>query len=105
MRWLVLWAVLLGTFARAQVPDAGLPDAAVGEGGADRDNEENDRGGFCAGDRDCQGAMGCVQGRCQPRPVVEVGCAVLPAAPLWALLLLGLSARRCPARRGTPRAR
>ncbi len=76
------------------LPDAGLPDASVGEGGADRDNEENDQGGPCRSASDCQGAFTCENGRCVPTQVVDASCGVAPGG-----LLLWLAAL-CFRRRG-----
>lgn len=68
-------------------PDAGLPDASVGQGGADQGSEENDPNGACRSDRDCFGATGCVNGVCQPRPVTDLGCSSAPVVGLLPLLV------------------
>ena len=47
--------------------DASLPDASVGEGGADRDNPEQQDGRpvvYCRLDHDCDKGFNCVNGRC-----------------------------------------
>lgn len=83
------FALVTSAVATAQeLPDAGLPDASVGEGGADRDTEEADMGGGpCLNANECTMAFACVNGRCVPAPVQDVGCS---AAPVSALLLAGL---------------
>ncbi len=50
-------------------PDASLPDASVGSGGADRDNpEQDDNAGrvptACSTDKDCERGFSCDQGAC-----------------------------------------
>lgn len=68
----LLWAAPV---ALAQdLPDASLPDASVGQGGADRDTEENEMGGPCLDSRDCEGGFTCQDGRCVPGGVKKVGC-------------------------------
>jgi hypothetical protein len=56
------------------LPDAALPDASVGQGGAEQGSEENDMGGPCMDTRDCQGAFVCQAGRCVPTGVKKAGC-------------------------------
>lgn len=60
------------------LPDAGLPDASVGQGGADQGSEENDPNGPCKTDRDCLGATACVNGSCKPTTVKDLGCSSAP---------------------------
>lgn len=78
------------------LPDAGLPDASVGQGGADQGSEENDPNGACRSDRDCLGATACVNGSCKPTPVKELGCS---SAPVLFLLPLVVTLRDRRARR------
>lgn len=56
------------------LPDASLPDASVGQGGADRGSEENETGGPCLDSRDCEGGFTCQAGRCVPGAVKTAGC-------------------------------
>lgn len=85
MARILLLLVLTGaSVSLAQdLPDAGLPDASVGQGGADQGSEENDPNGACRSDRDCLGATECVSGSCKPAPVKEIGCSSAPV--LWLL--------------------
>jgi hypothetical protein len=72
----------------AGTPDAGsvydVPDASVGSGGADRDNEEADEGrpgGSCRGSNDCPARFSCTQGLCRYtgiRQAERVGCLLGP---------------------------
>ena len=94
---LMLW--LLPLASRAQ--DGGVldhvPDASVGGGGADRDNEETEGGvgqpgGVCLTGRDCAARFGCVEGRCRyvgVRQAERVGCLLGPEDTL-AVVGLGL---------------
>ncbi len=94
---LMLW--LLPLASRAE--DGGvldqIPDASVGGGGADRDNEENEGGvgqpgGVCLTGRDCAARFGCVEGRCRyvgVRQAERVGCLLGPEDTL-AVVGLGL---------------
>lgn len=85
---LVFALVTASTVLAQDLPDAGLPDASVGEGGADRDTEEGDSGGGpCLSANECTMGFTCTSGRCVPAPVQDVGCR---AAPVSALLLAGL---------------
>lgn len=90
MRLVRLWLLLAAFSVGAQeLPDSGLPDASVGEGGADRGSEENDPTGMaCLDAKSCGGTFACVNGRCVPRPPVVVGCGAAPAG----LAVLGLLA-------------
>lgn len=102
----------------------GLPDASVGEGGADRDNEQGDDTTgrvvtVCDRASDCSAGFSCVQGRCTWIGIREAeggfGCGggqgalaalVLPFAVL--LTARFQSTRRCSgsaARRTRPRRR
>jgi hypothetical protein len=77
--------------AAAQAFDASVPDASVGEGGADRGSEENDPNGSpCADSRSCDTGFACQQGRCVPLPRNRGGCHSTPAvvAALSAYVLL-----------------
>lgn len=87
-----LFFATLAPASRAQdLPDAALPDASVGEGGAGQSSEENDTGSPCLDARDCTGGFTCDQGRCVPGTVKKVGCggtAALGTLVLGAGLLL-----------------
>ncbi|WP_395810419.1 MXAN_6627.5 family MYXO-CTERM protein [Archangium minus] len=103
-------ALLLPVAARAQdggLPDSGIlydvPDASVGNGGADRDNPEGDDstgrpGGACRTSGDCAARFSCSQGTCRytgVRQAERVGCLLGPEDTL-AVVGLGLvvAARR-----------
>ncbi len=96
MRPLLLLALLTVASARAdELPDAGLPDASVGQGGADRDTEENDtNGGPCVDSRSCVSGFECVDARCVPAPIKNAGCSTSPVAGVLALALWWRRARR-----------
>lgn len=74
----LLGALFLSSFATGalaqDLPDASLPDASVGGGGADMTSEENDQGVPCLDSRDCEGRFTCDRGRCVPGSVKKVGC-------------------------------
>ena len=107
---LLLCAALAPGLAAAQAEDGGTGDGGetdggvptvidggtVGEGGADRDNEEGqDSVGrvpvICERSSDCGQGFGCVEGRCRWRGVREAeggfGCGGGGHAALAALLL------------------
>jgi len=71
------------------------PDASVGEGGADRDNEEGEEGVGrvpvkCRSSGECAPRFTCSGGRCQYTGIKEaerVGCLLGPEA---AVVLVGL---------------
>jgi MYXO-CTERM domain-containing protein len=79
--------------------DAGVslpaPDASVGEGGADRDNEEGEDGVGrvvikCRTSSECSPRFTCTEGRCQYTGIREaerVGCLLGPEA---AVMLVGV---------------
>ena len=100
LRFAVLSALLIGVAAFAdedggQIPDASLPDASVGQGGADRDNPESDEDmtpTTCQFDRDCSSNFHCLSGKCTyagPRQIGGCfgGSAAL-AIPAVGLLLV-----------------
>jgi peroxiredoxin Q/BCP len=69
--------------AYADVTDAAIPDASVGQGGADRTSEEVDNGAGspCLSEHDCDFGMACSAGKCvyrRPRSATT-GCSALPA--------------------------
>jgi len=70
----VLWAGV--AIAQGQTPDASLPDASVGQSGADQNTEEADTNSTpCLSSRDCDGPFACNNGRCVPTPVRRAtGC-------------------------------
>jgi len=79
MRFAAVVAVLLWAgvaFAQGQTPDASLPDASVGQSGADQNSEEADTNSTpCLSSNDCDGAFTCSNGRCVPAPVRKAtGC-------------------------------
>jgi hypothetical protein len=82
--------------AWAQALDASVPDASVGQSGAEQTSEENDPNASpCLSSNACTGNFTCSGGRCVPRPFREAttGCQVAPAGALVALGLL-LASRR-----------
>lgn len=87
MRLLPLLLVCSAFSAAAQdLPDSGLPDASVGQGGADRDNEEGDgEGSMCVDSSTCATRLECAAGRCVPKKTTIVGCSAVPALELFAL--------------------
>ncbi|WP_164020344.1 MXAN_6627.5 family MYXO-CTERM protein [Pyxidicoccus trucidator] len=92
----------------AGVPDGGiripLPDASVGEDGADRDNPEGEDGTgrvntVCRSTGDCSPRFTCQGGTCRytgVRQAERVGCLLGPEA---ALVLVGLAAVAAPRRK------
>jgi hypothetical protein len=95
----VLWAlvmVLAPMNAPAQALDAGLPDASVGQGGADQTSEENDPNAApCLDSKSCDNGFSCIAGRCVPGPRRNAtGCAAAPAGALLAALVVGRGRRR-----------
>jgi hypothetical protein len=101
---LLLWLPLASRAADGGVLDQ-VPDASVGGGGADRDNEENEDGvgqpgGVCLSSRECAARFGCVEGRCRyvgVRQAERVGCLLGPQDTLAVVglgLLLALRRRR-----------
>jgi hypothetical protein len=88
------------TSALAQdLPDASLPDASVGQGGANRDVEENDERGTCVDSKDCERGFVCEKGWCVPGNIRKAGCGGTGALAT-ALVAVGLVLRR--RRRGGP---
>lgn len=96
MRLVRLWLLLSAVSVAAQeLPDAGLPDASVGEGGAERGSEENDPTGMaCLDAKACGGSFDCVNGRCVPRAPVVVGCGAAPGLVVLGGVLTLLRRRR-----------
>jgi uncharacterized protein (TIGR03382 family) len=98
-RSLVLAILLTGGAGLAQDDgpdfDASLPDASVGIGGADQNNQEMGDGTsntVCASTRDCERGFACNKGKCTYagyRVATCQGCsngamaAMLPLALLW----------------------
>lgn len=68
-----LWAST--TFGQGITPDASLPDASVGQGGADQTSEEADQNDLpCLTSSDCDGPFTCTDGRCVPAPIRHASC-------------------------------
>ncbi|GMU61837.1 MAG: hypothetical protein AMXMBFR34_36000 [Myxococcaceae bacterium] len=70
----LLFALTPAASLGQDLPDASLPDASVGQGGAERGSEENDPGGPCLDSRDCEGGFTCQNGRCVPGGIKRTGC-------------------------------
>lgn len=100
MRSLLLFLCLFATPVLAQdIPDAGLPDAAVGGGGADMNQEENDDpNGTCITSNECDRGFECLEGTCTPTPTRNAGCSV-GGSGLVGLAALLLTATSRSARR------
>lgn len=98
---LLLLLMASPALAQADLPDAGLPDAAVGGTGAERasEEEEDETSNPCLSDRDCDRGFACVADKCTYRRYREAtfdGCGAQTATGLWlagALLLLRRPAR------------
>jgi hypothetical protein len=104
---LALLLPLVGQARDGGSPDSGsvydLPDASVGNGGADRDNPEGEDttgrpGGACRSNHDCAARFSCSQGLCRYtgiRQAERVGCLLGPEDTL-AVVGLGVvvAARR-----------
>lgn len=92
---LLALVVLSAPLALAQdLPDASLPDASVGMGGAEQGSEENDPGAPCLSDRECDRGFTCRTGRCSPSPIKEAKCGGLEASGAMAAVGLVLARRR-----------
>jgi hypothetical protein len=96
-RGLLLFVLLAGAaWAQADLPDAGLPDAAVGGTGADRQTEEADSTvpTPCLSANDCDRGFACTNGTCtyqRYREATYDGCGAEAVGGLCvagALLLL-----------------
>lgn len=95
-RFALVLFLTVGTLALAQeLPDAGLPDGSVGQGGADRDNEESDgTNDPCLDSRTCSNGFTCVDARCVPAPVKDLGCSSVPGLMVALAALLVRFKRR-----------
>lgn len=96
---ILLAGLAVAPAAQAQLPepDASLPDASVGQGGADRGSEENDPNDRpCLNARDCDDRFTCRNGRCVPTAIRNASCGGMAALVLPALGmgLLALTRRR-----------
>ena len=92
---LALWLTLGPAAWPQDTPDANdVPDASVGQGGAEQTSEENDLGPPCLDSRACDLGMACVGGRCVPTKPRTIGCGALPLAAVAPLALLALVRRR-----------
>lgn len=87
-----LFILLVGLVSSAwgqDLPDSGLPDAAVEGGSAEGTTEENDpQGGPCLDSKDCSQGFACVGGRCVPVKPKVIGCSAAPEGLLGAAGLL-----------------
>ena len=96
-RCLVLAMALWGAAALGQdLPDASLPDASVGEGGADHTSEENDPGGACLSAADCERGFTCRGGSCVPGGIRDAtfGCGAAAGSGLVGSLLVAAALAR-----------
>lgn len=85
--------------AQADLPDAGLPDAAVGGTGAERSSEEEEdsTNNPCLSDRDCDRGLQCVNTKCtwrRYRDATFEGCESVPAGFVLAAVALLLRKKR-----------
>lgn len=85
--------------AQADLPDAGLPDAAVGGTGAERASEEEEdaTSNPCLSERDCDRGFACVNARCtwrRYREATSEGCGAMTTTGVWLLGTLLLLGRR-----------
>ncbi len=90
-------AVAPAALAQVPEPDASLPDASVGQGGADRGSEENDPNDRpCLTARDCEDRFTCRNGRCVPTTIRNASCGGTAAllVPVLGVGLLALARRR-----------
>jgi hypothetical protein len=96
MRLLQLLFVLSAVSVAAQeLPDSGLPDASVGQGGAEQGSEENDPNNVpCVDSNTCANGFQCVNARCVPRPVKNVGCSAVPGVLVLGGLAIAWRRRR-----------
>jgi uncharacterized protein (TIGR03382 family) len=91
---------LAGTARAQDLPDASLPDASVGAGGADHTSEENDPAGACLASSDCDRGFTCRSGRCVYSRIIDAtftGCEAAGPGLLGGVLglaALGWSRRR-----------
>lgn len=93
-----------GAFADPDVPDPTMvPDASVGQGGAQQGNEESDTTTMCTSDRDCDRGLKCDHNKCtwqRYRQATFSGCGGKALATL-ALSLVVAGRRRRSARRAS----
>jgi len=100
---LLLCLIAFPALGQADLPDAGLPDAAVGGTGAERASEEEDAtlSDPCLSDKDCDRGFACVNSKCSYRRYREAtfdGCGAETVGGLWVLgaALLFLRRLRSP---------
>ncbi|MDP1830006.1 MAG: hypothetical protein Q8L48_42480 [Archangium sp.] len=98
-RLLVILLLAGPVMAQADLPDAGLPDAAVGGTGAERDSEEEDAtlSSPCLSERDCDRGFACNAGKCTWRRYREAtyeGCGAQATTGLFVLGAALLFVRR-----------
>ncbi len=81
--------------AAQELPDSGLPDASVGQGGAEQGSEENDPNAVpCLDSSTCGQGFQCVNTRCVPRPIIKVGCNAVPGVLVLGALVAALRRKR-----------
>lgn len=95
---LTLFLCAAGASAQADLPDAGLPDAAVGGTGAERSSEEEDQSLStpCLSDRDCDRGFQCINSTCRwqrYRDATFEGCSTTGSGWLLGAAVL-LASRR-----------
>ncbi len=96
----LLFSVTSATAVRAQVFDASIPDASVGQGGADQSSEENDPNAYpCLDSTVCEKGYVCRSGTCVP-PVKSGSSGSGCSTAVMPLSLLGVLALMRRARRG-----
>ncbi len=85
-------------FADPDVPDPLMvPDASVGQGGAQQGNEESDTATVCTSDKDCDRGLKCDHNKCtwqQYRQATFSGCGGKALATLAVGLVLAGRRRR-----------
>ena len=88
-------------WAQADLPDAGLPDASIGEEGAERGSEEQDTSSnattICLSSSDCDRGFQCIASHCvyrRFRDATEEGCVCSAPGAGWAWLAAAWWLRR-----------
>ncbi len=98
---------MLATAALAEPPDVPdpsmIPDASVGQGGAQMGNEESDSQSTCMSDRDCDRGLKCEKFKCtwqQYRQATFSGCGAGKALAVLSLGFGAVSVQRLRRRQG-----